>query len=338
VAASAALAVALVGLVLPATVRADETLAEREARLAKMQPEEKEALQSKKRRFDSLDANALKHVTELHAAIANEPNGKQLDETIRRYNKWLANLSFPQRAAILKITDSTERIAKIKQLIEQQERERFSQFVQEEIGKEDQDAIYAWAEDFVLANEAKILGKLPEVVRRRIEGMADETRRRSLIGSWNYHVFRNRELALPAPNSEELNQLVGKLSPKTRTQLSAVASPEQREQRVMELIRAVILSRVYQAPSREELRKFYAAMKPEDPRRESLENLQQDALYRELHRMFDRERFGRGGPGQRGGPGDGMRGRGGRGEGPPPPPGESRGQRPPPPKGDERGP
>jgi hypothetical protein len=277
-------------------------------------------------------------VTDLHAAISQDPNGKQLEETIRRYNQWLADLSSSQREAILSIKDPQKRIDRIRELMIQQEKERFNQFVEEDVSKPDRDTIYTWVEEFVIQHEKEILDRLPHEARKRLTDTPDETaRRKALIANW--HFARRRDSDMLAPKKADFDKLFEKLSHEARMRVTAVAKAEQRDQRLNEFMRAAIISRIYPPPGREELQRFYAGMKSDDPRRERLEGLERDELYRELRRMFGQERFGgRGigpGGGQRGGPGRGGPG-GGRSDGPPPP--EFRGERPPLPKGEGKGP
>src|SRR4029079_14823052 len=93
-------------------------------------------------------------------------------------------------------------------------------------------------------------------------------------------------------------------------------------QAVGEIVRIARWSRNFPLVSQEDLLKFYADMKTDDPRRKQLEGKEGVELRRELLFMYNRERFGRGGPPGRGGFGPGW--------GLPPGgfPGDGRGRRP----------
>jgi len=328
------LAAAWLSLLPSGSARADETEAERQARIEKMSNEEKGVLLGKQARFDALEPEEKQRLYDLHAAITHDPAARQLEDTVRHYNKWLANLSAGQRGAIVAIVDPKTRIEKIKELMEHQQKERFTQFVQEEFHKEDRDAVYEWMESFVGQHQAEILQHLPSETRRQLEEITDETaRRRACLREWQR---RRRDPEMPAPAKSDFDQLFEKLSAEARGRITASAKADQRDQRLAELVRAASFSRAT-PPSREELVKFYMAMDKADPRRERLEGLDENEVYRELQRMHWQERFGpRGGPG-----GDGGRGRRGGGgpdgggfggpggKGPPP----QRGERPEPPPG-----
>ncbi len=306
-------------------VRGDETDEQRVARIRQMSDEQKAELLGKKERFEHLKSNERIRLVELHKAVSSEPNAAKLEETIRRYNRWLANLSSGQRGAILKIADPKERIEKIKELMEQQEKDRFTQFVQEEVRKVDRDAIYTWVEEFVGRNEKKILHKLEDDSRERIESIRDDVERhRQLLRTWHRHL-RHRERDMPAPSKADFDQLFASLSPEVRTRVSALAKTDQRDQWLNDLMRAAIYSRAwnYTPPTHEELMRFYTGMSSDDPRRERLEGLEREDLHRQLRWMYDMERFGGREFGRRGG-----RGPGAPGSGPPRDGGEFRGERP----------
>ena len=306
----------------PTAAVADETEAERAARINQMSTEDKALLAGKKKRFDELKPPELAHLQGLYEAISSDAEAQKHEETIRRYNKWLADLSSGQRGKILDIKDPKERIDKIKELMRKQEEERFQQFVELDVTNADRDTVYAWLEAFIVQHEDQIMTRLREEARRRIQEAPDEAaRRKALIDRWQSARWYVPDM--PFPTKDDFNQLFAKLSDEAKTRITAGANTDEQEQRLTDLMRAAIVSRVFSQPSREDLQKFYANMKPDDPRRERLEGLDREKLYQQLRAMYYRERFpagfrGRGGPGSRGG-------------GPPfAPPGEGGGQRPPP--------
>jgi len=338
--ASAMLAAAWLSLLSLRTAHADETEAERQARIQKMSNEEKSALLGKKARFDDLDPAEKQRLYDLHAAITHDPAARQLEETVRHYNKWLADLSPTHRSVIVQIADPKDRIARIKDLMRKQEEDRFRLYVQEEVPRADQDAIYSWIEEFVLKNEPKIMERLRGDWRARIESSPDEAaRRRSLVTHWQ---FARRDPEMPVPSKADFEQLHGKLSEDVRKRIDAKV--EDRERRLADLMWGTLASRAAQ-PSRDELHRFYMSMAKDDPRRERLLELEQrDEIFKELQRMYNDERWGRrgrGGGGFRGGPGgfggpDGGGGFGG-GKGGPPPGGRGGEPKGPPPDRSGRG-
>src|SRR4029078_4272008 len=86
---------------------------------------------------------------------------------------------------------------------------------------------------------------------------------------------------------------------------------ELERQRMEDLVRIALYSRFFPQISEDELLKFYAAMKTDDPRRKQLEGKEGWELRRELQRMYNSEHFlGRGRPAGFGGRGLCAAGRG----------------------------
>jgi hypothetical protein len=316
--------------------RGDQSAQERAAQWQAMTPEKKEELLRKKQRFDDLQPEEQNRLRELHASIKGDAHAEQLEQTMARYNQWLATLTSPQRAALTDIADPAERIVRIKELMQQQAEQRFREFLPN-LPDEERKVINKWVGDFVTAHEEDIRKLMrPEWREKVAESHNDEARRRNLAMNWGWQ-FRRREPGTPVPTAEEFEQLFKALSAETRREIDQTATaPKERQALLEELVRRATFSRFLPQVGREELLKFYTDMKADDSRRERLEPLEGDALYRELHGMYIRERFGgpQGPPGQRGGPPWGgppgerslFKGPGKRPPGPPP------GEGPPPPK------
>jgi hypothetical protein len=329
---SAPLLILAIVVFLGGVARGQETYSERVERLAKMSDEEKVELQHKKERFDELSKETQEKLRALHVSITGDAKAKELEDTVRRYNQWLASLESPQRAALLSIQNPKERITRIKELMQQQEERRFREFTQN-LPEEDRKTISKWLEEFVTRHAEEIRSRLPDDAKKRIDEAPEDARRGELLRAWQQARLRDRNLAYPS--MEEMKELVPLLSAAAQSRVTAAPSastdpPQTQDQvehgRIVDLIRAVNFSRMFPHVSNEELLKFYQAMKSDDWRRERLEGLEKDKLYDELRRMWNSERYAkRGGPGgQRGGPG----GPGGpRGDGQPRP-GDDRGFRP----------
>lgn len=312
-----------------------DTSQDRAAKLQSLTPEKKEELLRKKQRFDNLNQEDQDRLRKLHEDIAADPHSQALEQTATRYNQWLATLTSPQRAALLTIQNPQERIARIKELMQQQAEQRFREFLPN-LPDEDRQVVNKWVGDFVTAHEDEIRNQMrPEWREKLAEARDHEARRRDLAMSWAFR-YRRKEPGTPVPTAEDFDRLLGGLSAQTRREMNQTATaPKERQALLEELVRGATISRYFPPVSRDELLKFYSDMKPDDPRRERLEPLEGDALYRELMRTYATERFGGPGPGP-----PGMRGGpfGGRGGGPPGdrdrgPPGERKdfkgGKRPP---------
>jgi hypothetical protein len=297
------------------TAVGDDSYAKNAARLQEMTAEQKEDLRRKKNRFDELQADEKQNLRELHKSITTDTNAKELSETVTRYNRWLASLDPTEKSLLLDIKDPAARIARIKELMQQQEERRFRLY-SENLPDEDRKAVYKWLTEFVEAHATEIREKLPGGIRQRIDDAGDdEAKRRELFGSWQRW---RRDYKLPFPVADDYSQLLNKLSAETQKQIESEAaglSPDQKHERQLlrleELVRIALYSRFFPQPSQEELLRFYASIKTDDPRRKQLDGKEGEELRRELQRMYNWERgYGRGGPpgppGSRGfGPGRG---------------------------------
>ena len=281
------------------------------ARLESLSAEQKEELLRKKERFDALKEEEKDRLRELHRDIITAPNAARLQRVMSRYTQWLSSLTSAQRSELLTLP-ADERIDKIKELLKQQENQRFQLYVGN-LPIEDRDAIYQWLERFITRHESEIIERLPLDVRVRLRDTSDDdARRRMLI--WGLR-RRSDSSDSPYPTSEEFAKLVETLSAETQKQFAQAKTPEEKQNRARDLVRAAIDSRSFPSVSEEDLRKFAAGLKAED--RDRLEQLDAEQAKRELRRLYFAERF-RENVQNRGPWG------GGRGSGPPRREGESR--------------
>jgi hypothetical protein len=303
------------------------------ARLQQMSAEEKEELSRKRLRFEELSPAEQERLRKLYGSIKADANADELLGTVTRYNRWLATLESAERSTLLDIKDPEQRIARMKELMQQQEERRFKQYFAN-LPSEDRATIYKWLADFVVKRADDIVKRLPLPVRQRLdEAGDDEDRRRELLfGTWQR--FR-RDFNLPGPGPDDYAALFERFTPETQKTIESAAAnaltaepedqrtPERQKilerQRMEDIVRTAIYSRFFRQISQEELLRFYNAMKTDDPRRRLLEGKEGEELRRELQRLYNYEQMGgRGGPGP-----------GGRGFGPPwPPPPPPRGPRP----------
>jgi hypothetical protein len=323
------------------SARADDSYAQNTARLEKMTADQKDELRRKKLRFDGLSSDEQQRLRELHSAITSDTNAKELQDTASSYNRWLATLDSFERSTLLDIKDPQERIARIKELMQHQEERRFRDYAGN-LPEEDRGAIYKWVGEWAVDHADQIREQLPREFRQRIDDAPDdESRRRALISGWQQ--WRQRHLS---PSAAEYSDLLKRLSSDTQKTIESLVTtelskePEEQRtrerqqalqhQRVADIVRIALWSRNFPLVSQEELLKFYADMKTDDPRRKQLEGKEGVELRRELLRMYNMERFGGRGGGPPGGPGRGGFGPGGFGPWGPPPGGrgDGRGGRP----------
>jgi hypothetical protein len=287
---------------LPASSQADDSAAQNAERIKQMSPDQKDDLRRKKLRFDELSADEKQRLRDLHASITSDPNAGDLSDTVTRYARWLSSLEATERSTLLDIKDPEQRIARIKELMQQQEERRFRQYFSN-LPEDDRKTIYKWLSEFVAKHADEIRERLPPPAKQRIaDAPDDEARRRELFGSW---LRSRREFNLPFFKSEDYLDLFKKFSPETQKTIESSAvnalssDPEDQrtterqhalqQQRVEELARTALYSRFFPQISQEELLKYYAAMKTDDPRRKQLEGKEGEDLRRELQRMYNWE-------------------------------------------------
>src|SRR5206468_12011498 len=140
--------------------RADDSYAENAARLEKMTADQKEDLRRKKLRFDGLSSDEQQKLRDLHASITSDSSSQELLETVKSYNRWLATLDSSERSTLLDIKDPQQRIARIKELMQQQEERRFRDYAGN-LPEEDRSAIYKWLSEWAVAHADEIREQLP---------------------------------------------------------------------------------------------------------------------------------------------------------------------------------
>lgn len=310
-----------------------ESEASRRVRLEKMSAEEKETLSQKKERFDALGKEEQQRLRDLHEAVATSDKSGELTGVMDRYYAWLKNLPANVRRDVLALPED-QRIAKIKEVLREQESQRFRQMAGQ-LPQSDVDAIFAWLEQFIEENQSRFMERMPSEFRTQMEELpAAERRRRLLFMAMS---IRRPPGEGPMPSKEDFEKLVPTLSTATRASLDKIKSSDDKQQLVREWIRATMISKTVPPITDEQLQATYAELK--EDQREYLESLDSDAMRRELTRIYYTEMmrrrgegFSRGpfgppggredgprGPGpDRGGPprSDGGRGDGGRGDGP----------------------
>ena len=159
-----ALAIALVGWGWLASGTPSKVLAERRLQVAGYTPAAKNRLARNFERFERLDPAEQARRVELEAALAADPRGSELRETMHRYQQWLKSLSSSQRAE-LRTLPIDKRVARIGELRQVQEVEAAR--------RQDQRAVAALIESRLLAqvsdqSQREKLAAAPEFARRAV--------------------------------------------------------------------------------------------------------------------------------------------------------------------------
>ncbi|HEX5106376.1 MAG TPA: hypothetical protein VFV87_21300, partial [Pirellulaceae bacterium] len=236
----------------PVIALAEETEAERAERLKNMTLEQKDAVLNKQDRFEKLSAEEQERLRALHVSIESAPNGTELRQTLSRYHAWLATLTSIQRSELLTLP-ADERIVRIKELLKQQESQRFQAFVGN-LPPEDHTAIFNWLGEFVAEHEAEILAQLDFSERGRVRNAPDREAKNRLLAL--YMAAKRQNPKMPMPSVDDLNRLMERVSTEATRQIEQ-APADQQPERIREMVRAAIFSRRLPPVNDEELQKFY---------------------------------------------------------------------------------
>lgn len=290
-----------------------ESVDERRQMVARLSAEEQAELRRKREVFEQLSPLQQQRLREFHEALTNDPQAESLRTTLERYTAWLRTLPAGRRAELSSLP-ADERLKQVRQLLEQQQRERELRTPRppgRAPAGDDGKLVVAWLEELVARHEPEILELTPAgFFRDRLRQTTDEKRRRMSL------VFvlaraRSEGATLDFPTDEEFQQLAARLSPASRRELDAAPTRKEKGDLVFEWSRGLFFSQ-FQPPqvTREELERFFREeINAND--RAWLEGLPPERFARELRRLYFTQTMRRQFDAQRGG--DGPRGEGPRG-------------------------
>lgn len=264
--------------------RAADSYAEQRARLEAMSAEEKEQLQRKKERFEALSESEQMRLRELHASVASDPDSDELLAVMSSYHAWLKTLSSAVRAELLSLPPE-KRIERIKELKQEQERQRFREFANN-LPERDMNVVYSWIEEFIGRHEAEFLERTPSEFRHRLEQQSESDRRKSLVAGL---IWRRWDDDSPKPSEKDVSELLPRLSEETRKEVARAATKEEKLLVVRALVRAAVLSKVFPPISDEQRQQVFAKLSSVE--RERLEQMAPEMMRRELTRRYHAEQF-----------------------------------------------
>ncbi len=278
-------------------LRAEETLAERRARIERMDAAEKEKLRKAQARFEALDPAEQERLRELSEEIQAHARCDELLAVMEQYCEWVNTLSVYDRDALREL-EPAERIEKIKQLREDQASRRRAwlggrgRFGGEQLRKrasQEEEVLGRWMDEYVAGNLPKLLEALPEPRRKELleeleQAKDDPDTRRKLFA----RLWMRWELASPGkpiPVDEAAwDQLRSQLSPDTRAWLDEFP-PNARRWLVRRLIEAFVFLN-----SQEELSEYLQnELTPQE--RDRLTNLPPELMQQELWWYYVRSKW-----------------------------------------------
>lgn len=293
----------ITALGLAARVSAEEATVEvNRQRLTTMTANEKAELLQQQERFERLSAAEKKKLRQLDSRISTDPKRDHLFQVMRGYSDWLRALPSRERMELMNLP-TTERVERIRSLMEAQERQRFEELFGSKLQFSDQKVLFDWVHRLVQRDETRIMQQLTPRERQQLVRVENTTQRRLMMAM--FYRWRSGEVRLfelLQPTEDDIKQLATQLSPLARDTLASVRDVKEREQLIQRWTRAVLDSRARPPLGKEELQRFLQEdIAPEQ--RAYLENLPRERMRIELQRMYFRHRFnGPGRPGSRSAP------------------------------------
>jgi hypothetical protein len=281
----AAVLACAMGFVAILPLRADETEAERLARLKAMSAAEKEVLAQKKARYDSLPPEEKERLKKLCDEINSRPDAPELSSVMARYHQWLKTLSASQLAELRDLPEK-ERLDRIKKLLHDQQRKSFLQIARQ-ASPEDLETVFEWNKAFVVKNRDRILKTLPGDFGRRIAENPDENRQTLIL----MYLMLSRRMGsdMPRPGKEEVEELLPKLSPASQKLFNDTPNFFTRVELISIWSWGALWSKAFPNVTSEQLASVFSKLPPTE--RDRLERLPTKERETELRYTYARMNF-----------------------------------------------
>lgn len=285
-AAAILLAVACDCLALSEIRAAEESLAVRRERIARMPADQREDLRRRLERFQALDPKEQARLRALHEEIERDPQSAELQQVVDRYHQWLVSLS-PLRRAELADLKPDERIGRIKVYLDEQ-----SQRDSKRLTAQDQAALMRWMGEVAKQREAQLLTTLPEAQKRKLNEYPPAKRSLVLFVTmwWRWQAAASTS-KIPL-GEQELADLLKVLSPEARQRLQSKPVPDQWhvvETWIRQVVRMQGMSGgnkpLLPIVNEEGMARFFESGMT-DEQRDHLLSLSGDEMQRELRRMY----------------------------------------------------
>jgi len=310
-------------LAAPSGGRAEDTPAERRARIDSLTAAQKQELWENEERFLKMEPAERERLRQLSRQVETDPEGPELRRVMQRYYDWLKTLPPYQRAELQGLSPE-DRIRRIQAILADQSRKSgrggvWGEFARREwrtgefpggpkrtpsrLDPADLEGLFTWLDGYVKGHTKQILEKIPPAHRDRVEKelaqRTDPVRRQELIGwIWLWWQLDSRG-KLPSLSDQEVAELLSKLSPATRKKLESLPATAQRRA-VSGLFSSFMLHQDaarhadvrLPSASEETLAQFFEReLKPEE--RERLLTLSGEEMQQALWRMYLRWRIPR---------------------------------------------
>ncbi len=250
--------------------------------VAQMPASRRRELEEKRERFYRLTEEERYRMRRVHQGLSRAPDQNQLRHVLHRYAHWLQTLSMVERAELLSLPPE-ERVAKIKEILDQQAQRRLRYRLPKELTDNDLKALPLWLDGFIDEHREEIASHFPRLAPHLEESDSAHTRQMALAfllrqGNWPDWL---------KPDAKDIDRLKADLSPKAREQLEKAQNDGRRETLATSWMRAVISSR---RPRMDidptELQRFYR--EELDPRaREYLDSLPPERMQHMLRMLYE---------------------------------------------------
>jgi len=232
-------------------VHAEESLDAKRTRIEALDPASKERLMHRLESFQAMTADQQARLRKLHQQIEQDPQAAELRRVMESYHAWLKTLKPFQKAELMELPPR-ERVERIKRIKHEQARkdskrpespeqartERLKRLLQDpfpragkRLSQEDLEGLLRWMEQYVTANQSRLLDEVPAAQRQELrvqlaELKEPERRHEALAAIWLLGQMAPSG-KLPVLSAAETADLVARLSPATRQQLQVLPKPEQ---------------------------------------------------------------------------------------------------------------
>jgi len=249
------LATVLCGVLAVDALQAGETLAERRARIERMDPARKAELRRAQEQFGALGPAEQQRLHDLQAQIGAHPRSDELLAVMERYCEWVNTLA-PSERADLRELPPEKRIEKIRELREEQSRRR--QFGPRggrgfgwgerlrKLSLKEREGLTRWLERYMDRRAPELIEALPEEqqkkLREELERAKDDLQRRRglFVDMWVLWHLANPGKRMPL-SDEDLEELRSQLSPDARRRVKEM-SPDTRRPFLVGLIGALVFN------------------------------------------------------------------------------------------------
>jgi hypothetical protein len=269
------------------------SLAERQARLASLSPEQIEQLLRKKEVFDALPPEERERLRRLDRDLNAEPNAERLLQTLRGYHEWLTSLRTDERIRI-KDAPPEKCIAEIESLLAQHRQRDIGLTNETRLPTEDFEALMKWTREFSERKKDEIARLVTAIERNPAGGQRRSVPLpmvRLVVGIIRGSVSEEDLDALIG--DEDLSRLSQTLSAKGAKILS---DQKTKREKVLLILRWINASTV-RRPSEAELMRFFNEDLNEEMRAEIIRLGPLEGRER-LVQQFNREMRLRRGPGR----------------------------------------